>query len=218
MSGLSPREIENEYDVKLYNHGNRSEKELLRDATGLHGNDLKYVNVAGKKTKSDQIRNIMEIEAQLKTFIYHFSDWITHGLETANLRGDRSFRHIPVSVFKDNLAEQLKEIPAREPNSDARMILVSDHGATRADESVRAPQYNPNKSGTRYARGNRMDETDGCNIIFDDSVVEEYRLPPEEYLFAKHRTILSTRQNDDRYVHGGISLQEMVTPIAELSW
>lgn len=218
MSGLSPREIEDEYDVKLYNHGNQNEKELLRDATGLHGNDLKYVNVAGKKTKSDRIRNIMQIEAQLKTFIYHFSDWITHGLETANLRGDRSFRHIPVSVFKDNLAEQLKEIPVREPNSDARMILVSDHGATRADESVRAPQYDPQKSGTRYARGNRMEKAGGCNIIFDDGVVEEYRLPPEEYLFAKHRTILSTQRNDDRYVHGGISLQEMVTPIAQLSW
>ncbi|TKX69265.1 PglZ domain-containing protein [Halorubrum sp. SP9] len=218
MSGLSPREIEDEYGVKLYNHGNQNEKELLRDATGLHGNDLKYVNVAGKKTKSDRIRNIMEIEAQLKTFIYHFSDWITHGLETANLRGDRSFRHIPVSVFKDNLAEQLKEIPSREPNSEGRMILVSDHGATRADESVRAPQYDPQKSGTRYARGNRMEKADGCNIIFNDSVVEEYRLPPEEYLFAKHRTILSTRRNDDRYVHGGISLQEMVTPIAVLSW
>jgi len=218
MSGLSPREIEDEYGVKLYNHGNQNEKELLRDATGLHGNDLKYVNVAGKKTKSDRIRNIMEIEAQLKTFIYHFSDWITHGLETANLRGDRSFRHIPVSVFKDNLAEQLKEIPSREPNSDARMILVSDHGATRADESVRVPRYDQDKSGTRYARGNRMEKVDGCDIIFDDSVVEEYRLPPEEYLFAKHRTILSTRRHDDRYVHGGISLQEMVTPIAVLSW
>lgn len=218
MSGLSPREIEDEYSVNLYNHGNQNEKELLQDATGLHGNDLKYVNVAGKKSKSDRIRNIMEIEAQVKTFIYHFSDWITHGLETANLRGDRSYRHIPVSVFKDNLAEQLKEIPSREPNSDARMILVSDHGATRADESVRAPQYDPNKSGTRYARGNRMEKTDGCNIIFDDSVVKEYRLPPEEYLFAKHRTILSTRRQDDRYVHGGISLQEMVTPIAVLSW
>ena len=218
MSGLSPREIEDEYGVKLYNHGNQNEKELLRDATGLHGNDLKYVNVAGKKTKSDRIRNIMEIEAQLKTFIYHFSDWITHGLETANLRGDRSFRHIPVSVFKDNLAEQLKEIPSREPNSDARIILVSDHGATRADESVRVPRYDQDKSGTRYARGNRMEKVDGCDIIFDDSVVEEYRLPPEEYLFAKHRTILSTRRHDDRYVHGGISLQEMVTPIAVLSW
>ena len=218
MSGLSPREIEDQYGVKLYNHGNQNEKELLRDATGLHGNDLKYVNVAGKKARSDRIENIMGIEAQLKTFIYHFSDWIIHGLETANLRGDRSFRHIPVSVFKDNLADQLKQIPTREPSDDARMVLVSDHGATRADESVRAPQYNPQKSGTRYARGKRMEKADGCNIIFDDSVVEDYRLPPEEYLFAKHRTILSTRRTDDRYVHGGISLQEMITPVAVLSW
>jgi len=64
-------------------------------------------------------------------------------------------------VFKHNLAEQLKEIPSREPNSDVRMIFSSDHGATRADKSVQAPQSDPNKLGTRYARGNRMEKADG---------------------------------------------------------
>ena len=222
LTGKSPRELEHEYGKDLYSVGNADEEDWFRDSTGLHGDDLKYQNPAGVSSKRRKAERIMESEARLKSLIYHFSDKLTHNFGgqssiTSQLQGDRSFRQIPIQFFKDNIAHQITQIPDVDPSDQGAIILISDHGATRADDERRVSNYDAYKSGTRYARGGPWEKPKGCHLAMD-SASEEYRLPEEDFIFAKHRTILTNSDDDDRYVHGGISLHEMLPPIALLTW
>ncbi|MFC4540806.1 PglZ domain-containing protein [Halosolutus amylolyticus] len=222
LTGKSPRELEHEYGKYLYNVGNADEEDWFRDSTGLHGDDLKYQNPAGVSSKRRKAERIMKSEARLKSLIYHFSDKLTHNFGgqssiTSQLQGDRSFRQIPIQFFKDNIAHQITQIPELDPSDEGAIILISDHGATRADDERRVSNYDAYKSGTRYARGGPWEKPKGCHLAMD-SASEDYRLPDEDFIFAKHRTILTNSSDDDRYVHGGISLHEMLPPIALLTW
>jgi len=222
LTGKSPRELEHEYGKYLYNVGNADEEDWFRDSTGLHGDDLKYQNPAGVSSKRRKAERIMKSGARVKSLIYHFSDKLTHNFGgqssiTSQLQGDRSFRQIPVQFFKDNIAHQITQIPNIDPSNQGAIILISDHGATRADDERRVNNYDAYKSGTRYARGGPWEKPKGCHLAMD-STSEEYRLPEEDFIFAKHRTILTNSDDDDRYVHGGISLHEMLPPVALLTW
>jgi len=222
LTGKSPRELEHEYGKQLYSVGNADEEDWFRDSTGLHGDDLQYQNPAGVSGKRQKAENIMKSEARLKSLIYHFSDKLTHNFGgqssiTSQLQGDRSFRQIPIQFFNDNIAHQITQIPNVDPSDQGAIILISDHGATRADDERRVSNYNAYKSGTRYARGGPWEKPKGCHLAMD-SASEEYRLPEEDFIFAKHRTILTNSDDDDRYVHGGISLHEMLPPVALLTW
>lgn len=222
MTGKSPRELEDEYRKQLYSVGNRDEEDWLRDSTGLHGDELKYQNPAGMLDNRRKVETIVESEARLKSLIYHFSDKLTHNLGgessiTSQLQGDRSFRQIPIQFFNDNIAHLITQIPRKDPSEEGAIILISDHGATRADEELRVSNYDAYKSGTRYARGGPWQKPEGCHLAMDIAS-EDYRLPEEDFIFAKHRTILTNNDDDDRYVHGGISLHEMLPPVALMTW
>ncbi len=222
MAGKSPRKLEHEYGKFLYNVGNADEEDWFRDSTGLHGDDLKYQNPAGMSSKRREAERIMESEARLKSLVYHFSDKLTHNLGgqssiTSQLQGDRSFRQIPIQFFNDNIAHQITQIPRIDPSEGGAIILISDHGATRADDELRVSNYDAYKSGTRFARGGPWEKPEGCHLAMD-TASEDYRLPEEDFIFAKHRTILTNSDDDDRYVHGGISLHEMLPPVALMTW
>jgi hypothetical protein len=222
VTGKSPRELENQYEKYLYSVGNADEKDWLRDSTGLHGDDLKYQNPAGMSDNRRKAQNIMESEARLKSLVYHFSDKLTHNFGgessiTSQLQGNQSFRQITIQFFNDNIAHQITQIPRLDPSDEGAIILISDHGATRADEERRISNYESYKSGTRFARGGPWEKPEGCHLAMD-SATEDYRLPEEDFVFAKHRTILTNSEDDDRYVHGGISLHEMLPPVALMIW
>jgi len=222
LTGKSPRELEHEYGKYLYSVGNADEEQWFRDSTGLHGDDLRYQNPAGVSGKRREAKKIMKSEARVKSLIYHFSDKLTHKFGgqssiTSQLQGDRSFRQIPIQFFKDNIAHQITQIPNIDPSDQGAIILISDHGATRADDERRVSNYDAYKSGTRYARGGPWEKPKGCHLAMD-SASEDYRLPDDDFIFAKHRTILTNSDKDDRYVHGGISLHEMLPPVALLTW
>jgi hypothetical protein len=172
--------------------------------------------------KRRETERITESEARLKSLIYHFSDKLTHNLGcqssiTAQLQGDRSFRQIPIQFFNDNIAHQITQIPRIDPSERGAITLISDHRATRADNELRVSNYDAYKSGTRFARGGPWEKPGGYHLAMD-TASEDYRLPEEDFIFAKHRTILTNSDDDDRYIHGSISPHEMLPPVALMTW
>lgn len=99
-----------------------------------------------------------------------------------------------------------------------QIVVTTDHGFLyKPDESesepVDKPEGNLLKCGPRYAFGTDLDA--GNNIQID---ITEYDIKTDlDFVFPKSLGIFSTPGRGRRFLHGGISVQELITPYAVLS-
>ena len=106
------------------------------------------------------------------------------------------------------------------------MVITTDHGAVRARQATLVHGDRQTSTSLRYKHGRnlRCEEKDALRI--DDP--EKYGLPPsglganyiiarEDYFFVYPTKFNEySRQYRDSFQHGGISLEEMILPVAPL--
>ena len=164
----------------------------------------------------------------LNVLVYNFVDMLSHAKTDISLIRDlagdeRAYRSITRSWFlHSSLFELLNLISTKK----ARVIFSTDHGTIMVQNPVKIIGDRNTTANLRYKTGRNLD--------YDPSKVFEIRNPEKAYLprtnissryiFALNRDYLVYQNNynhfaayyRDTFQHGGISMQEMLLPVALL--
>ena len=237
FSGLFPAEIAAKYP-KIWGNAqsdehslNRHEHQFIDDQVADMGVQLKpgshYVKVLDTVEAQNLTRKVTSLgKWPLVSVVYNFLDMLVHGRAQSELLkemapDEQAFRDLVQSWFgHSSLFETLKGIA----QTNAVVVLTTDHGAVRSNRAtiVHGDRDTSNNLRYKYGRNLRCEERDA---IYVDKP-ERYGLPNAglgaNFIIAKEDFYLVyptnfneyQRQYKDSFQHGGISLEEMVLPVA----
>lgn len=237
FSGLFPREIAGKYG-NIWQEGgtdegslNRHEHRFLDDQLADIGVELHsgthYIKVLDPIEGQNLVRRVPSLaKAPLLSVVYNFLDMLVHGRSHSELLreiapDERAFRSLVQSWFDNStLMNALKGIA----RTGAAVVLTTDHGAVRTNRFTTVHGDRRTSPNLRYKAGNnlRCDSRDAL-LVKDPAA---YGLPRAglgaNFIFAREDFCLVyptnqseyERQYRDSFQHGGISLEEMVLPVA----
>ena len=240
FSGLLPDEIQkqhpefwqetsnderskNRYERQLLDH--QLERLQIQLASGL-----KYLKVYNAEEASHVRRNIVTYQnIPLVAMVFNFLDMLTHGRSESDLLrelapDESAFRSVMRSWFLHSaLFEALKWMAKQ----DCVVVVTTDHGAVLSRRSALVYGNRETSTNLRFKFGTNL----GCDpkqaIHLKDP--SAFRLPADslhkQYIVAKEDFyfIYPTRFHEyeskyrGSFQHGGISLEEMILPVATLS-
>ena len=237
FSGLFPAEIAKKYGDLWKDAGsdetslNRSEPKYIDDQIRDMGIELKtasqYVKVLEAKEGQKLTRKISSLaKTDLVSVVYNFVDILVHGRSQSRLikeiaPDEKAFRSLVESWFAHStLFETLKQLA----RTQAVVVLTTDHGAVRGNRAATVYGDKQTSTNLRYKVGNHLRCDAKEALLVRDP--ESFGLPRSglgtNFMFAKedYYFIYPTnfneyqRQYRDSFQHGGISLDEMILPIA----
>jgi len=106
------------------------------------------------------------------------------------------------------------------------VVITSDHGSIQVDRPARLLGDRTTSSGVRFKYGRNLNSPEKSGLTIKQP--EKYMLPTEDvttnYVIARDRNFFVFPTDYHRFVkrfensfqHGGISLEEMVVPVATL--
>jgi arylsulfatase A-like enzyme len=109
---------------------------------------------------------------------------------------------------------------------DMVIVLTSDHGSIQVDKPARILGDRQTSSGVRFKYGRNLNSPEKSGLTIKKPA--EYHLPAEDvttnFIIARDRNFFVFPTDYHRYVkrfegsfqHGGISLEEMIVPVATL--
>ena len=238
FSGYYPNELQNEYGElwqKMWQdeHSmNRFENQFLRDQLnrlGLESKSIHYHKVITYEEGNKLETRIGEFkEVDLLDIVINFVDILGHSRSESNILQemvpDESAYRKAVCSWLENawLLNVLEEIS----NWGHTVFLTSDHGSTRVTKPVQIKGDRQTSTGIRFKYGQNIKMPEKSGITIPNP--EKYFLPKHDlntnYLIAKSGNFLIypneyhkfANHYNNSFQHGGISLEEMVVPIAEL--
>ncbi|HLT48726.1 MAG TPA: bifunctional response regulator/alkaline phosphatase family protein [Rubricoccaceae bacterium] len=210
---------------------NQYEEEFLQDLLARKHLDVrmrydKLVSQADGATFAESVRDYLQHD--LAAVVVNFVDILAHSRsDTAILReiapDERAYRALTMAWFEHSwLYAALQEL-ARQ---DCTVVVSTDHGAVRALRATKVIGDRETSTSLRYKHGRNL-KVDGSDAIFVKEP-EAYGLPRgginENYIFARgdyyfvyptnyHRYL---NQYHDTFQHGGVSMEEMLLPVATL--
>lgn len=236
FAGLMPGDIQKMYPQLWSNEEdeggkNMHEEELLRNQLRRLGKDVKmsYNKItrleAGKKL-ADNISNLMG--NNLNVIVYNFVDMLSHARTDMEVirelaDNDSAYRSLTLSWFEHsplkNILEQLAE-------KKVKVIITTDHGTIQVNEPIKVIGDRNTSTNLRYKQGRNLNYNP--KEVFAIQKPEDAHLPKSNmstsYIFARERQYLVYPNNynhfmnfyKDTFQHGGISLEEMLIPMAIL--
>lgn len=238
FSGLFPDDIHKTYPDNYHNNDegslNQHEEKFLLDNLSRHGLRM------GKQSKFSKIYNNTEGEelakrvgeyydSQLVTFVFNFLDILAHGRSNnvilKEIAGtEAAFRSLMRSWFIHSpLFTILKAFAAR----DFTVVLTSDHGSVLCKRGTMAHGRKSTSTNLRYKYGDNLNSDPNESILIKKP--EKWRLPmltiSTTYIIAKEDFYFvypnnyneMVRRFQNSFQHGGISLEEMVVPVAVMN-
>lgn len=238
FSGLYPLQIKNIYP-DLWSQAedeqtlNKHEKTLLakflkRQRMDVHFQYEKVINPGQGKQLLDEISNYLQ--TPLSAFVFNFVDTLVHTRSESGILKDiapdeHAFRSLTKAWFEHSpLFDILKHLA----EENVRVILTTDHGAIHAlsDTKVFGDRHTSTSLRYKYGRNLQADEADAALVVDHP---ENFKLPTSpsinNYLIAKedYYFVYPTEyhkyknQYSDTFLHGGMSMEEMILPIATLT-
>lgn len=240
FSGLSPAELERIHP-DLWARGdedeassNRFERQFLIALLERRGVRLKpepkYVKILDTAEAADFERKVREYAAQpLTAMVYNFVDILVHTRQSVEvlkemLPDEAAFRSVTRAWFSHS---SLHRILQGYGQAGGRVIVTSDHGAIRGRRGAQVIGDRQTSSSLRYKYGR--------NLKFDPKQAIRVKNPAEwglptrgsnsEYILAKEDFYFVYPTNYHHYLelyrdsfqHGGVSMEEMILPIAILT-
>jgi len=238
FAGMFPDDISKNYR-NIYREGNegslnRIEDVLLRDLLEREGvklsGALRYEKIFDN-TEGEALakRTADYYQSEMVAFVFNFLDILAHGRSNniilREIAGsEAAFRSLMKSWFVHSpLFSILKSFASR----DFTVIVTSDHGSVLCSRGTMAHGKKDTSTNLRYKYGGNLN----CNTkeAWLIKKPEQYRLPKfglaTTYLIAKEDFFFVYPNNYNDYIrqfsnsfqHGGISLEEMVVPIAVMT-
>ena len=238
FSGLFPSEIERKYG-NIWNNAreehslNRDEHQYIDDQltelgfsapSGSHY--VKVINASEGQSLTRKVPSLANVP--LVSIVYNFLDLLVHGRSHSALLkeiapDEGAFRSLVSSWFAhSSLFETLQQVA----RTDAVAVVTTDHGAVRGTRAAVVHGDRDTSTNLRYKNGKNLRcETNDAIFI---SEPQRYGLPrsglganfvvaKEDYYFVYPTNFNEyQRQYKDSFQHGGISLEEMILPVAVL--
>ena len=237
FAGLLPSEIEKRFPEYWFNdneEGNKNEHErdFLEDQMkrlGLSGKHLKYLKILN----ADFERKIYEDFNQHKNndllvIVYNFIDILSHA-KTDNvivdqlIRDDKTFRSLTEHWLENSSLMKIIRLAAE---NKFKLVITTDHGTIYVKKPSKVIGDRETSTNIRYKTGKSLtyEDKDVWAIDFPEKLFLPKGNLSSKYIFAKNNTFLAYPKNynhfvnyyRDTYQHGGISLEEVIIPIAIL--
>ena len=205
------------------------EEDLFRKQITRKGLNIKwsYNKISGSpqgKKLNEKIRSLLEND--LNILVFNFVDILSHarteiGLIRDLAEDEPAFRSLTRSWFiHSSLFEMLKILATHR----VKIIFSTDHGTIRVQNPVKVIGDKKTSANLRYKMGRNLD--------YNPSQVFELKDPGKaflprtnissKYIFAMNKDFLVYQNNFNHYAayykntfqHGGISMQEMMIPVA----
>jgi len=238
FAGLFPDEINETYpdNYKDKDEGslNRNEEQFLLDNLARNGLDIgrqtRYAKIYDNTEGEELAKRVSDFfEFSLVTLVFNFLDILAHGRSNnvilKEIAGtEAAFRSLMKSWFVHSpLFSVLKSFADR----DFTIIVTSDHGSVLCQRGTMAHGRKSTSTNLRYKYGDNL-KTDPKESLMIKKPAE-WRLPmlslattfiiaKEDYYFVypnNYNEMVRLFQNS--FQHGGISLNEMVVPLAVLT-
>jgi CheY-like chemotaxis protein len=238
FAGLFPDDI-NKYYPDIYSEAdegslNKDEDMLLAEQIKMQKLDLpggiRYEKVYDNTEGEALAKRAGDFfQADLVAFVFNFLDILSHGRSNnvilKEIAGsEAAFRSLMRSWFIHSpLFTILKTFAER----DFTVIITSDHGSVLCSRGTMAHGKKETSTNLRYKYGDNLNSDPKESWLIKNP--EEYRLPKfslaTTYLIAKedfyfvypNRYNEFIRQYNNSFQHGGISLEELVVPIAVMT-
>ena len=237
FAGLLPSEIQKTYPKYWLNEEdegtkNQYEEFFLGENLKRHGlNNIKFsynkiLNLPAGKKLVETLPNLMV--NNLNVVVYNFVDMLSHARtemeiikELAN--DEAAYRSLTESWFEHSALYDIFEYLSKQ---GATVIVTTDHGSVKVEGPVKVIGEKNTNTNLRYKVGKNLD--------YNKKEVMEIRKPEDiylprtnistSYIFARGNDFFAYPNNYNYYVsyykntfqHGGISLEEMIIPIAIL--
>ncbi|WP_342329989.1 bifunctional response regulator/alkaline phosphatase family protein [Pedobacter sp. FW305-3-2-15-E-R2A2] len=238
FSGLMPLEMEKRFPGLWQNDDDEGGKNmhegafladqikrsLRKDCKFSYNKILTYDD---GKALNDQINNLLQND--FNAIVYNFVDMLSHARtdmqmirELAN--DDAAYRSLTLSWFEHSpLMELLKKISQKK----VKLVITTDHGTIRVKHPSKVIGDRNTNTNLRYKQGRNLNYN--AKEVFLIKNPHEAQLPKinisSNYIFAKEDRYFVYQNNYNQFVnyynetfqHGGISLEEMIIPVATYS-
>jgi CheY-like chemotaxis protein len=239
FAGMMPLEISKRYPQYWLNDDeeggkNKFEAELLaehfkRARLNIKHSYHKVITNENGKQLADNILNLMNND--LNVIVYNFIDLLSHSRTEMNIirelaPNEAAYRSISRSWLEYSpLLRVLKTLSTR----NVKIILTTDHGTVRVKKPVRIIGDRTTTTNLRYKQGKNLNYDESAKNLFTVRKPEDAKLPQanvsSSYVFTMEDYFFAYPNNYNYYVnyykdtfqHGGISLEEMIIPIVELT-
>lgn len=236
FAGLMPNKIAENMPVLWINDDEEEGKNNYEDqffANHLKNNGLRFKWSYHKISSESEGRKVNDkmrqmLDNDINILVYNFVDMLSHARTEVDiirdLAGDeRAYRSLTRSWFNHS---SLFELLGMLQSHSVRVIFTTDHGTIRVQNPVKIIGDRKTSSNLRYKMGRNLDYDP--KKVFEISNPEKAMLPKSnlssKYIFAINRDYLVYQNNynhyaayyKDTYQHGGISMQEMLLPVALL--
>ncbi len=240
FAGLWPDDIQENnpdlYKTQAEGSLNRFEDELFADNLRRNGlnkeaDRMKYVKIYNNTEGEQVAKKVSDFyDTPVTTFVFNFLDILAHGRSNnvilKEIAGSESaFRSLMRSWFVHSpLFTMLKSFAER---GDATVIVTSDHGSVLCKRGTMAHGKRSTSTNLRYKYGDNLNSDTNDSILIKKpqdwrlpmlSLATTYILAKEDFFFVYPNNYNEmVRQFQNSFQHGGISLEEMVVPIAVLN-
>ena len=196
---------------------------------GFKNKKIKYEKIITLDQGKKMVSNLNDYKAfDLFSIVINFIDILGHSRSESDVLKeiitDRvSYRSAIVNWFENAwLLELLKEISWW----GHKVIITSDHGMLQVNKSVLVKGDKTTSTGLRYKYGRNLNISSKKGLVIKNP--SEYKLPNFDnftnYIIAKENNFfiypnhsnLFTSNFQNSFQHGGISLDEMIVPLAIL--
>ncbi|MCK9448155.1 MAG: PglZ domain-containing protein [Bacteroidales bacterium] len=236
FAGLMPSEIRRKYpqywiDEEDEGTKNQFEAELLGEQLKRFGKDIRFsyhkvLNLNAGKKLAENMANMMD--NKLNVIVYNFVDMLSHARTEMELirelaEDEAAYRSLMLSWFRHSSLYDIIQFIASKKSD---MIVTTDHGSVYVKEPVKILGDRSVNTNLRYKYGKSLKYN--AKELFEIKDPEQIFLPrihvSTTYVFARDSDFFAYPNNFNHYVnyyrntfqHGGISLSEVLVPIAYL--
>ncbi len=237
FSGMMPSEIAKHYPALWVNEDreegkNDHEEELLRELLARHkkGCPLSYNKVLEADFGEKLVQQLDQLKKnRLNVVVINFVDMLSHArTESKMIRelapDEAAYRSLTRSWFSHStMMPMLHKIA----DMGYKILLSTDHGTVRVTKPVKVVGDKHLSTNLRYKWGKNMSYNE--KEVFEISKPEAFGLPrravTDRYIFSRESDFFAYPNNFNYYVsyyrntfqHGGISFEEMLVPIVQLT-
>jgi len=237
FAGLLPSEIEKLYPKLWLNDEddggkNMHEPELIAHQLKRLGKDTRFdynkvLNPNYGRKVVNEISN--QMNNAFNVIVYNFIDMLSHARTDTDIikelaEDESAYRSLTLSWFEHSpLKEALKAIAQK----GGKVVITTDHGSIKVKQPSKVIGDKTVNTNLRYKQGKNLSFED--DDVFFIQKPEHGHLPKvnvsQSYIFAKSDYFFAYPNNFNHYVnyykntfqHGGISMEEMMVPIIQLS-
>jgi hypothetical protein len=220
-------------DAKDERSKNRFERPLLEAQLArlkaVPKRPLKYIKVYTAEESLNVRRQVHSFESLgVVAVVFNFLDILTHGRSESDILqelapDETSFRAVMRAWFMHSpLYDVLRELSRQ----DATVVLTTDHGSILGKRSALVHGSRETSTNLRYKFGTnlKVDGRQGITVkdptayrLPNDGVNKNYILAKEDFYFVyPTRFHEFERQFRGSFQHGGVSMEELVLPVATL--